>query len=74
MPRKKIDPTIRPLLKACDTFGRACKIMERLPFEHQPDDRTGLRSTLPGVWPTVGELRALRTEMEKLGWTTDTFR
>lgn len=74
MPCKKIDLAIRPLLKACDTFGRACAVMESLPAGHKPDDAKGLRETLPGIWPTVGELRALHAEMVKLGWSTETFR
>jgi hypothetical protein len=74
MPRQKIDPKVKALLKACDTFGRACAMMESLPSLHRPDDSKSLRETLPGAWPTVGELRTLYAEMVKLGWSTETFR
>lgn len=74
MPKTKIDPKVKDLLKACDTFGRACSMMDSLPTSHLPNDHKGLRETLPGAWPTVGELRALHAEMVKLGWSTETFR
>lgn len=74
MTKRKIDPKVRALLKACDTFGRACAIGDGLPPGHRIPDETPLRESLPGIWPTMGELRALHAEMVKLGWSTETFR
>lgn len=46
---------LRKLLKATDTFERVYLINAPL---NPPDDRP-VRDYTPGVWPTMGELRAL---------------
>jgi len=54
------------LLSAVDAFCRAANIVDSLPAP-VGDDRP-LRDVLPGLWPTVGDLRALRAEAVALGW------
>ncbi len=46
------------LLAAADPFIRVVAIIDSLPPGHLPSDETPLRDVLPGVWPTLGELRA----------------
>lgn len=61
-------PELKILLKACDTFGRACRIIDALPPGHERMNSDLLRNVLPGIWPTVGDLRKLRKAMEDAGW------
>ncbi len=51
---------------AVDTFCRAANILDALP-DRQSDD-VPLREVLPGIWPTVGDLRQLRDVMKAYGW------
>ncbi len=44
------------------TFAAVLEVIEALP-EHTPDD-VPLRSMMPGVWPTVGDLRRLVTSIK----------
>ncbi len=55
------------LMKACDTFARVARIIDKLPNK-EFNDETPLREMWPGIWPTVGDIRRLRTEMVKFGW------
>ena len=55
------------LLKACDPFARVAIIVDRLP-DRLPDD-TPARDVMPGIWPTLGELRRLRDELVATGWS-----
>ncbi len=48
-----------PLRKAVDPFDRVLKILDTLSPANKPSDTLPLRSVLPGVWPTLGELRLL---------------
>ncbi len=57
------------LIDACDPFARAAGIVDALP-DRLPDI-TPLRDCLPGIWPTLGDLRLLRAEMVNLGWTNE---
>lgn len=52
---------------ACDPFARAANIIDGA----QPDlrDDHPLRELLPGIWPTIGDLRRLRDAMVEKGWT-----
>lgn len=56
------------LFDACDTFARAANIIDALP---KMSAETPLREVLPGIWPTVGEIRKLRDAMVDLGWTNN---
>lgn len=47
------------LPKALQPFSRALAIHDALPDGFRPSDGTPLRECLAGVWPTVGDLRAL---------------
>jgi len=47
------------LLAAAEPFRRALEIMDALPPEFRPADNSALRECLPGIWPTVGELREI---------------
>ena len=49
----------RELLAAAEPFRRALEIIDALPPGFRPADNSALREYLPGVWPTVGELRKL---------------
>jgi len=57
----------KSLLKLCDPFGRVANIIDSLP-SRLDNDETPLRELLPGIWPTLGDLRRLRDEMKKQGW------
>lgn len=54
------------LMACCETLARATNVIDVLP-NRMPDD-TPLRDALPGIWPTVGDARAIRDEMVRLGW------
>lgn len=56
----------KDLMEFCDPFARAANIIDALP-RRLPED-TPLREVLPGIWPTVGDIRRLRDEMKQLGW------
>lgn len=47
------------LAKAIDPFRRVIAIIDALPQGHVPGDGEPLRNVLPGVWPTLGDLRTL---------------
>ena len=55
------------IIDVCDPFARAANIIDPLGL----DDDIPLREVLPGIWPTVGDLRKLRDELVKLGWTNN---
>jgi len=55
------------LFDACDPFARAANILDAHPQKPYNDDP--LRELLPGVWPTMGDLRKLRDAMVAMGWT-----
>lgn len=44
---------------ALDPFARAWRVMEAVPAQYRSaiEDSDGARDHLPGVWPTVGDLR-----------------
>lgn len=44
---------------ALDPFQRVLFVIEALPTKIRPADSVGLASTFPGVWPNMGDLRAL---------------
>lgn len=46
-----------------DTFKRLCKVIDALP-ERLPDELP-LRDAMPGVWPTVGDLRKLVEQLKQ---------
>jgi hypothetical protein len=48
-----------PLRKAVDPFDRVLKILDGMSPAHKPPDSEPLRNILPGVWPTLSELRLL---------------
>lgn len=50
------------LFEAHGTFQSLCRVLEALPT--RLPDETPLRDVIPGVWPTVGDLRKLCGEME----------
>lgn len=50
------------LFDAHATFQSLCKVLDALPT--RLPDETSLRDVMPGVWPTVGDLRKLCGEME----------
>lgn len=58
-------PKRSKLFDTCDPFARAANIIDAA---CRPDN-TPLRNVLPGIWPTVGDLRKLRDAMVALGWT-----
>ncbi len=47
--------------EALDPFRRALAVIDALPPEYRSDEHS-LRSHLPGVWPTVGDLRRLLSQ------------
>ena len=47
------------LLAAVDPFRRALAVLDALPGIPHRFDNQPLRDYLPGVWPTVADLRAL---------------
>lgn len=53
------------LFDLCDPFARAANIIDGA---GTATDNTPLRDVLPGIWPTVGDLRRLRDEMVAKGW------
>jgi hypothetical protein len=55
------------MFEVCDTFARAANIIDGARGSDLSDE-TPLRELLPGIWPTIGDLRRLRNEMVKLGW------
>lgn len=44
-----------------EALSRALAIHDALPDRHRPSDREPLRNCLAGIWPSVGDLRALLT-------------
>lgn len=54
------------LVTACDTFARVANVIDAVP-DRLPDDKP-LRDVLPGVWPTVGDVRRVRDELVAMGW------
>lgn len=48
---------------SADAFKSLCRVIDALP-DRIPDDRP-LRDAMPGIWPTVGDLRKLCAELEK---------
>lgn len=61
------------LFDACDPFARAASIIGGLPGS-SPSDDTPLIEVLPGIWPTVGDLRGVLQAMKALGWTNNYAR
>jgi hypothetical protein len=47
------------LPQAIQTFSRVLAIHDALPERFKPSDATPLREILPGIWPTVADLRSL---------------
>lgn len=56
------------LTDACDPFARVANIIDAA---QDVSDDTPLRDVLPGIWPTVGDVRKLRDAMVKRGWTNN---
>ena len=54
------------LMAACDTFARAANVIDALPDRLSDDEP--LRDVIPGIWPTLGDLRRLRDELVACGW------
>lgn len=44
---------------ALQPFSRVLAIHDALPADWRPSDETPLRDILPGIWPTVSDLRML---------------
>lgn len=57
----KIAKALRKLLKATDTFERVYLINAPL----NPPDSMPVHNCIPGVWPTMGQLRALLEAAEE---------
>ena len=57
-------PVSPDLFEAGKPFVSVANIIDALPDSHHVSDATPLRDVLPGVWPTVGELRKLRDALE----------
>jgi hypothetical protein len=57
---------LHELLVAADPFVRACNIIDTLPAHFAVPDSRPLYDCLPGVWPTMGELRALEAAIRKV--------
>lgn len=53
----KLRAVIRKLTKATDPFERVWRLNEPL----TPDLDRGVRDFIPGVWPTMAELKALES-------------
>lgn len=60
--------TKEEMFNVCDPFARAANIIDGALGEDLSSD-TPLRELLPGLWPTLGDIRRLRDEMVKRGWT-----
>lgn len=56
--RRKLTEADKRLKKALEPFLRAYRVSIE-PFQGNNPDGRGLRDVLPGVWPTVDDLRAL---------------
>lgn len=54
------------LMAACAPFARVADLIDRLP--EWTDGDIGLRGFMPGIWPTVADVRKLRDEMVRIGW------
>lgn len=54
---RQLERQVRALKKAADPFVRVYRI--NLPISDGWPDDTPVRSIIPGVWPTWGELKAL---------------
>lgn len=54
------------LVPLCATFARVANIVDKLP--ELPSDDTPLREFIPGIWPTIGDVRRIRDELKRLGW------
>lgn len=52
------------LASAADDFGRVCRLLDALPPSHRIPDKRALEGTLPGAWPTMGDLRALEAALK----------
>lgn len=57
------------LFDLCDPLARVANIVDALP-NRKPDDLP-LRECLPGIWPTLGDIRKIRDEMVRRGWTNN---
>ncbi len=49
----------KALIETLEPFERVLVIHDALPEDFNPGDASPLRSSIPGAWPSVGELRAL---------------
>ena len=56
--------TLKPIVAAADPFIRIVAIADGLP-PHLTTDDCPLARHIPGVWPTLGELRKLVAEIRK---------
>ena len=61
--RDEAHAVIEKLQAALEPFMRAAKVIDSRPTI--PKDFEGARGYLPGVWPTVGDLRRARTAYEE---------
>ena len=72
-PRDSTIATLREALKAAraglDKFARVANINDALPPHLVPPDDVGARDCLPGVWPTMGDLRRARAAIAQIDAT-----
>lgn len=54
------------MFDAAGTFARVANIIDALPYGQK--DSEPLRNVLPGLWPTVGDVRKLRDFLKANGW------
>lgn len=66
----KMDPKVRAILKAADSVIRVALITRDFGY---PDEQP-LREVVPGIWPTIGDVRRLHEAAIALGWNSDDFQ
>jgi hypothetical protein len=64
------DPRVRAILEAADRIIRIARINEPLGLP----DETPLARVVPGVWPTLGDVRRLHEAAVALGWNNQDFQ
>lgn len=52
------------LRQAADPFIRLMHVIDALPPDFRPEDKEPLRTNMPGLWPTIGDLRKLAAMVE----------
>lgn len=52
---------------AAAPFARIANILDEL-GDTTSESSTPLRNAVPGIWPTVGDIRRLRDELVRMGW------